>query len=202
MPTDRAPRRCLAVLIAGLATVLWGDPLGAQGVTDAFNLSMDSDKPVKIEADELEVSDADKTAVFKGNVVVKQGPTTMRTTELKVHYTGEGTATQDASGQRVSRLEATGRVVVESQGQKATGDWAVFEMATQEVTLGGSVVLSQGKNVLRGTRLVVNLETGKSSLVSEAGGSGGRVQGLFIPGSMSQKQEKRQTPDEASDQTN
>ncbi|MEJ8570540.1 LptA/OstA family protein [Microbaculum marinum] len=177
----------------------------AQAVSDAFsNLSVESDKPVKIEADQLEVFDDQKAAVFSGNVIVRQGNTTMRTSELKVYYQGEGAATEDATGQRVSKLEATGEVVVIAEGQKATGDWAVFEMATQEVRLGGKVVLTQGQNVLRGTELVVNLETGQSKLVSaeQTTGGTGRVQGLFIPGAMGQKQEKSQDRDAPADQTN
>ena len=159
-------------------------------------------------------TDDKKIAVFSGNVVVKQGKTTMQTTELKVFYTG-GAEPKDGkepakdgdkdvkTDQRVSKLEATGKVVVKAEGQTATGDWAIFEMASQEVTLGGVVVLSQGKNVLRGTQLVVNLETGQSKLVSEAPeGSSGRVQGLFIPGAMGQKQEKRQNREASQDQTN
>jgi lipopolysaccharide export system protein LptA len=198
-----APCLAAAVLVALSAL-----PVRAQAVSDAFSgLSVESDKPVKIEADQLEVFDDKKMAVFSGNVMVKQGKTTMQTTELKVHYAGEGSAIEGDSQQRVSKLEATGKVVVKADGQTATGDWAVFEMASQQVTLGGAVVLSQGKNVLRGTQLIVDLQTGQSKLVSEAPsgnatGNGGRVQGLFIPGAMGQKQEKRQNREKKQDQSN
>jgi len=211
VPARAAPLsrlRGLPALVAfGLAALAAaaGDPRPgqAQAVSDAFSgLSVESDKPVKIEADQLEVFDDKKMAVFSGNVVVKQAQTTMQTTELKVFYAGEGAAAAGGE-QRVSRLEATGKVVVKTKEQTATGDWAIFEMDTQEVTLGGKVVLSQGKNVLRGTQLVVNLETGQSKLVSEQQtGNSGRVQGLFIPGAMGQKQEKRQNQDESQDQSN
>jgi len=207
MTIERAfPLRDAAVLTAiAAALFLPAPPAGAQAVSDAFsNLSVESDKPVKIEADQLEVLDSDKTATFSGNVVVRQGTTTMRTSKLKVYYTGEGTAVEGDTSQRVSKLEATGEVVVNADGQTATGDWAVFEMATQQVKLGGKVVLSQGKNVLRGTELIVNLETGQSKLVSAeptTGGSG-RVQGLFIPGSIGQKQEKRQNRESPEEPTN
>lgn len=196
---------CLAATVfVALAAV----PARAQAVSDAFSgLSVESDKPVKIEADQLEVFDDKKMAVFSGNVMVRQGKTSMQTTELKVHYAGEGSAIEGDSQQRVSKLEATGKVVVKADGQTATGDWAIFEMASQQVTLGGAVILSQGKNVLRGTQLIVNLETGQSKLVSEAPsgdaeGGGGRVQGLFIPGAMGQKQEKRQNREKSQDQSN
>lgn len=195
----------LAAAIVSASVLYSGPPARAQAVSDAFSgLAVDSDKPVKIEADQLEVLDSDKTATFSGNVVVRQGTMTMRTATLRVYYTGEGAGLDGDNSQRVSKLEATGEVVVNADGQTATGDWAIFEMATQEVKLGGTVVLSQGKNVLRGTELIVNLETGQSKLVSatpKTGGSG-RVQGLFIPGSIGQKQEKSQNTESPGDQTN
>jgi lipopolysaccharide export system protein LptA len=46
------------------------------------------------------------------------------------------------------------------------------------VTLEGNVVVTRGKDVLRGHRLVVNLTTGVSRM--EAPGTG-RVEGLFLP---------------------
>ena len=45
---------------------------------------------------------------------------------------------------------------------------------------GGKVVLTRGKNVLKGTALALDLNTGRSRLTAEPG-AGGRVQGLFIP---------------------
>jgi lipopolysaccharide export system protein LptA len=46
----------------------------------------------------------------------------------------------------------------------------------------GKVVLSQGQNVMRGSRLVVNLATGQAQLTSTPGVTGsGRVEGLFVP---------------------
>ncbi|TCT10695.1 lipopolysaccharide export system protein LptA [Tepidamorphus gemmatus] len=200
------PRLRFARLAAAVLAVSFAMPEAHAQVSDAFSgLAVDSDTPVRIEADQLEVFDADKTAVFSGNVVVRQGDTSMRTAQLKVFYSGDGLVSEGASsGQRVSRLEATGKVLINAKGQTATGDWAVFEMDTQLVTLGGNVVLSQGKNVLRGTELVVNLETGQSRLVSAKpeGTGGGRVQGLLIPGSMGQKQERRQGDDNAGGTTN
>jgi lipopolysaccharide export system protein LptA len=54
-------------------------------------------------------------------------------------------------------------------------------MKSNTVVLSGKVVVSQGQNVLRGDRLVVDLTAQTSRLESARGGSG-RVQGLFLPG--------------------
>ena len=56
-------------------------------------------------------------------------------------------------------------------------------MQTNTVTLTGNVVMTQGQNVLRGDRLVVDLTSGVSRVESGKNGQG-RVQGLFLPGSV------------------
>jgi lipopolysaccharide export system protein LptA len=73
-------------------------------------------------------------------------------------------------------------VVVTQKEQTATGDLGLFDMQANTVTLSGNVVMTQGQNVLRGERLVVDLTSGVSRVESGKGGRG-RVQGLFIPDS-------------------
>ena len=72
--------------------------------------------------------------------------------------------------------------MVTQKEQTATGETGVFDMKTNTVTLTGKVVMTQGQNVLRGDRLVVDLTTGVSRVESGKNGQG-RVQGLFQPGS-------------------
>ena len=64
--------------------------------------------------------------------------------------------------QQISRLEARGGVTVNQKDHTATGELGVFDMHANTVTLTGNVVVSQGPNVMRGDRLVVDLTTGIS----------------------------------------
>jgi lipopolysaccharide export system protein LptA len=75
----------------------------------------------------------------------------------------------------IRRLEARGSVVVTQKDQVVTGETAVFDTKSNLVTMLGGVVLTQGKNVLRGDRLMVDMTTGVSRVESDSG----RVQGLF-----------------------
>jgi lipopolysaccharide export system protein LptA len=75
----------------------------------------------------------------------------------------------------IKRLEARGSVVVTQKDQVVTGETAVFDTKTNLITMLGGVVLTQGKNVLRGDRLLVDMTTGVSRVESDSG----RVQGLF-----------------------
>jgi lipopolysaccharide export system protein LptA len=75
----------------------------------------------------------------------------------------------------IKRLEAKGNVIVTQKDQVVTGETAVFDTKTNLITMLGGVVLTQGKNVLRGDRLLVDMTTGVSRVESDSG----RVQGLF-----------------------
>jgi lipopolysaccharide export system protein LptA len=159
-----------------------GPPNALQG------FSQNRDQPVHIEAATLEVRDKQKEATFSGDVRVKQGDTGLRCKSLVVFYeqNGEGadkgkTLQAAAPGpggeQRIKRLEARGGVVVTQKDQTATGEIGIFDMKTNTVTLTGNpVVMTQGQNVLRGGKLVVDLTSGVSRV------EGGRVQGLILPG--------------------
>jgi lipopolysaccharide export system protein LptA len=79
----------------------------------------------------------------------------------------------------IKRLEARGNVVVTQKDQVVTGETAIFDTKTNLVTmLGGGnngVILTRGKDVLRGDRLLVDMTTGVSRVESDSG----RVQGVF-----------------------
>ncbi|WP_413991246.1 LptA/OstA family protein [Labrys okinawensis] len=76
-----------------------------------------------------------------------------------------------AGGNKVKRLLAKGHVVVTSKDQKATGDDGDLDMETNIATMTGQeVLMSQGCNVLRGKKLVVNTETGLSNVTGDTTG--------------------------------
>lgn len=201
------PRVLIPIVLAAASLAA---PAGAQqgNVPNALQgFAKNRDQPVRVEAASLEVRDRDRTAVFTGNVVVQQGDTTMRSKQLVIHYNLDAdkgqdkgqakgqaakgqadksqaakTATEGVAPRQIERLEASGGVIVNTREQTATGDNGLFEMKKNTVTLSGNVVLMQGPNVLRGERLVVDLNSGVSRIEAGKGGSG-RVQGLFVPGS-------------------
>jgi lipopolysaccharide export system protein LptA len=187
----------VAVLIA-LATMAAGDA-GAQsavkGVPNAMQgFSQNRDQPIQIEAASLEMRDKKKEATFAGNVKVVQGDTTMTAKSLVVFYDQNTAPTPAPAGPKggksgpiqsatpgpggsssIRRLEARGSVVVTQKDQIVTGETATFDTKSNQVTMQGGVVLTQGQNILRGDRLVVDMTTGVSRVESDSG----RVQGLF-----------------------
>ncbi|QWG23477.1 LPS ABC transporter substrate-binding protein LptA [Bradyrhizobium sediminis] len=187
----------LALMSAGEA----GAQSAVQGVPNAMQgFSQNRDQPIQIEAASLEMRDKKKEATFAGNVKVVQGDTTMTSKSLVVFYDSTSSpsapaANAKAAGSKsaksapmqsatpgpggsssIRRLEARGNVVVTQKDQVVTGETAVFDTRANMITMLGGIVLTQGKNVLRGDRLMVDMATGVSRVESDSG----RVQGLFI----------------------
>ncbi len=182
----------IAAVLVGSGGNLHAQPVSKGPPNALQGFSQNRDQPVHIEAATLEVRDKDKVATFSGSVKVTQGDTIMRCKSLLVFYEQDGddddmgktlqAATPGPGGQqKIKRLEAHGNVVVTQKDQTATGDLGIFEMKTNTVTLTGGVMMTQGQNVLRGDRLVVDLTSGVSRVESGKNGQG-RVQGLFQPG--------------------
>ena len=195
----------LAFSLALLAASDARSQSSVQGVPNAMQgFSQNRGQPIQIEAATLEMRDKKKEATFSGNVKVVQGDTTMTSKTLVVFYEStpapaagapaagapaaaaktaappKGAPMQSATpgpdgSSSIKRLEARGNVVVTQKDQVVTGETAVFDTKTNLVTMLGGVVLTQGKNVLRGDRLIVNMTTGVSRVES----NNGRVQGLF-----------------------
>jgi lipopolysaccharide export system protein LptA len=195
----RTARGACAIAFA-LAMVAVGEAAAQSTVTGVPNamqgFSQNRDQPIQIESATLEMRDKKKEATFSGNVKVIQGDTTMTSKTLVVFYESSAapgatpaanskaaaksapiqSATPGPDGaSSIRRLEARGSVVVTQKDQVVTGETAVFETKTNLITMLGGVVLTQGKNVLRGDRLMVDMTTGVSRVESDSG----RVQGLF-----------------------
>jgi len=162
-----APKRPQAVDLAG----------GAR-----LDLSSSRGKPLDIEADTLTIHDTKKEAVFDGNVVTRQGGMDMRSAALRVSYGGEKTA-GNQGGASVSKVRADGSVLITTdKDQYVTSEWALYDAADRIVTIGGNVVLTQQENVIKGERLVIDLNTGRSRFEDRGNvATNGRVRMLFTP---------------------
>jgi lipopolysaccharide export system protein LptA len=194
--TGTAGARILAAAITALLCILPATeapaqknpspPSPSQGLPNALQgFSQNRDQPVRIQSDNMVVHPKDNVATFTGNVHVTQGDTELRSKVLVVYYvdTSKPAAApattlktvQPSSGepQQIRRIEASGGVVVIQKEQTAVGDSGIFDMPSNTVTLNGNVVVTHGKDVVKGQRLVVDLGTGVSRI------DGGRVDALF-----------------------
>ena len=139
----------------------------------------DSNAPVDVSADRIEVQDRADRAIFAGNVHVRQADLTLDTSRLTIAYSGGGGG---EGGIQIRRLDAAGGVTVTSPSEKARGDFGVYDLDRKLITLIGNVRLVRGDNLVHGARLVIDLDSGRAVIDGGPPGvnqSGGRVTGRF-----------------------
>ncbi len=169
--------------------------------TNPLGHSHNSKDPIAIDSNTLEVLQDQNKAIFRVNVIAVQGDMTLKSDEMIVYYRQKDNAegaqkpakpATPAAGpdmqNSVSRIDVNGHVFITSPEETAAGDNGIYDVDKHMIFLTGNVVLTKGKNVLKGASGEYNVETGRSLLVG-AGGStpapgappAGRVRGLFIP---------------------
>ena len=131
-----------------------------------------SNAPVDVGADRVEVQDRADRAILSGNVVATQGNMAMNSARLTVLYSNSG----GSAGTEIRRLEASGGVTLRTPTETARSQFAIYDVPRRIITMIGGVQLNQGANRVQGGRLVLDLDTHRAVM---DGGGGGRVTGRF-----------------------
>lgn len=142
--------------------------MAAESKAPFAGLGDDADKPIHISAETQQADFNAETVTYSGNVRIEQGELILRA----------DTVMAEAPKAHLSRITATGDVIVTSRDATARAPTAVYEVVARTISLTGGVVLTQGGNTLKGTDLFVDLRAGTAVLTAE----GGRVEGVFEPG--------------------
>ena len=145
-------------------------PAAGQQAARTGGSGFNSNAPVDVDADRIEVQDRADRAIFSGNVIARQGNMTMNSARLTVIYT-------NSNGVNVERLEAAGGVTLRTPSETAQGNVALYDVDRRIVTMIGGVRLTQGSNRVQGGRLVLDLNSHRA--VMDGGGTTGRVSGRF-----------------------
>lgn len=156
------------------AALAGGMALQAQGIS-----GHDSSAPVNYAADRIELQDRENRVILSGNVVIEQAGLTVRSARTLVNF-------EDTGSLSIQRITATGGVEVTRGDERASGDNAIYDFGRRIITMAGNVRLRRGTDTLNGGRLVIDLESGLSSVDGSAAGSAGgdaagkgRVTGSF-----------------------
>ena len=134
-----------------------------------------SNAPIDVASDRLEVQDRADRAIFVGNVRVRQAELTLDTARLSVAYSS-------GQGVQIKRLDASGGVTVRSPSETATGAFGIYDLDRKLITLVGDVRLQRQGSEINGQRLVIDLDSGRAVIEGGPAGvgqSGGRVTGHF-----------------------
>lgn len=171
----------IASVAFGLTLLALGGGMSASAQTSALK-GHDTNAPVNVAADRIEVQDRADRAVFSGNVVAQQGNLTLNAARVTVAYA-------DASGVQIQRIDASGGVTVTSPSETAKGRFAIYDLGRKVITMLGNVTLTRGQSHVSGARLVLDLDSGRAVMDGGAVGGGapagtsttgtGRVTGTF-----------------------
>jgi lipopolysaccharide export system protein LptA len=136
-----------------------------------------SNAPVDVAADRIEVQDRADRAIFSGNVVVRQASLSLNAPRLTVAYSSAG-------GIEIERIDASGGVMLRSPSETAQGEFAIYDLDKRLITMVGGVTLTRGESRVSGGRLVIDLTSGRAVMEGGApagvsGGGSGRVTGTF-----------------------
>lgn len=174
-------RRFLTIAGLGLGIAAGGIALGpalAQVPGSALE-NHNTNAPVDVAADRIEVQDRVDRAIFSGNVDVRQGQLRLNSERITIAYSSQG-------GVNIDRIDATGGVRLTSPSETARSESAIYDLNERIVTMLGNVVLDQGPNTVRGGRLVLDLDTGRAVMDGGVPGArgtstnpNGRVTGRF-----------------------
>lgn len=162
----------MAGFAGSVALIAGAHHLSAQGIANH-----NSKAPVNYAADRIEVQDKAKRVVLSGNVDINQSDLRMQAARTTVAYSDSGEI-------QIERIDATGGVQVNRGSEQARGDVAVYDFGRNVITMTGNVALRRGTDTLNGGRLVIDLDSGLSSVDGRAGAAGsgnggGRVTGTF-----------------------
>lgn len=133
--------------------------------------------PVDVEANSMEIDEANNLATFRGNVIAVRDGERMEADVMVVHYSDTKKA-DGSSGTEVSTLDSTGNVRITTKTQVITGEWSKMNVKANTLVVGGNVRVVQGKTVLTGPKMDVDLNTNNTVI---SGGGSGRVKGIFVP---------------------
>lgn len=146
----------VAITFAGIASAQTNITLGG--------LSVDPKAAVEIAADNLAVDQSTGSATFSGNVMIGQGDLRLSAGTVRVIYS-------ESTGD-IARLMASNGVTFVTSTEAAEAANAEYNLTTGQLTLTGSVLLTQGASALSAERMVINLNAGTAEM-------SGRVRTVF-----------------------
>lgn len=167
--------RRIAILLSATAAFAGASALAQRADPVSALKGHDSNAPIDVASDRIEVQDRADRAIFAGNVKVRQASLTLDTERLTVAYSSGG-------GIQIQRLDASGGVVVRSPSETARGNFGIYDLDRKLITLVGNVQLSRSGSQINGSRLVIDLQSGRAVIdggPAGVGQSGGRVTGRF-----------------------
>jgi lipopolysaccharide export system protein LptA len=136
---------------------------------------LNSKIPITITADSLEVNQNENSATCLGNVMVVQDQTKLTAHKMVIHYLNDA-ATHNQNA--ISKIIVTDNVILQTIDKTASSSYGIFDIVHNIVELQQNITLTQGKNIIKGDKLIYNLTSGKAQIFSN---NSGGVRAVLAP---------------------
>lgn len=143
-------------------------------------------EPIHIVSDKMEAFQATRTVVFSGNAVAQQGDVRIQADRLSIYYKSSGARSEKTGldAEQTGDLEkivAGGHVVITQKDVLATGNEAVYYQDTARFVMTGNPVLQQEKSVIKGCRVIIQVDENRGKVEQCADENSGRVTAIIHP---------------------
>ena len=144
-------------------------------------------QPIEIISDRMEAFNEKKMVVFSGNAVATQGDVRLKTDKLFFYYQKNDDVKKTTPMQAVEastdldRIEAKGNVVIEQKDMTASSDEAVYFQRSAQIVMTGNAVLREGRNVIKGCRVIIYLDESRGKVEQCESEKSGRVKAIIHP---------------------
>ena len=170
---------------------------GGFGLVAQAQIAPSSNGPIDISADHGLLVNSTCEMTWSGAAEALQGTSRLRANIIKAYLKKKPAAasavqtTASPAGSAnpsdcgaTERIEADGNVFYVTPDQIAHGDHAVYSADADQIVMTGNVIVVQGgKNVVRGDKMTIHVQTREVTIDSTAQGRGApnRVRGVFYP---------------------
>jgi len=115
-----------------------------------------------------------KVIGFSGKVILNQGPLKMLADQIELFFS------ESLTREGFKKMKATGNVRLENSNSiSATGNIALYSVNGREMILTGNVVLTNEMSMIKGNKLILNIDTGKIEIFNDEINQE-RVKGILI----------------------
>jgi len=137
--------------------------------------------------DSLEYYEGKQLAIARGKAMAVRGERRVRADILRAYF-GAGNKKRNSS--KIERIEADGNVHLSTESEIVTADRGDYRINDGLAEVSGEVKITRGKTQLNGDHAEVNLNTGRSRLLTSKPGSKNpnkRVRGIIMPSALKTK---------------
>lgn len=140
-------------------------------------LAQTSDAPIEIEANQVQLLQAENKAIYTGNVVFVQGSTRISGAKIIVYSKANKLDTIEVFGAK--KQLANYQQIIDGKKIVASSDTMHLNLQTKDIKLSGNASLFDGQNTIESERITYNNHSAKISAGKTQ--SGGRVKMILQP---------------------